>query len=190
MWKDGLLLLGKRINPKGEDTWQFPGGHLEFGETVSHCANREVEEEVGIRIKELKHLGFTNDVFTTSGRHYVTLFVSAKYADGDITVMEPDKCECWQWFKSDDLPRRCLHRHQPPHQQHQDQLRERYDRHGRGLCVRVGSIPRWIPGWSVVGSVSRPIPTGRRQMVDFRNGPSGCGYGELPSIDDASDRAS
>ena len=104
MWKDGLLLLGKRINPKGEDTWQFPGGHLEFGETVSHCANREVEEEVGIRIKELKHLGFTNDVFTTSGRHYVTLFVSAKYADGDITVMEPDKCECWQWFKSDDLP--------------------------------------------------------------------------------------
>ena len=104
VWKDGLLLLGKRINPRGEDTWQFPGGHLEFGETVSHCASREVEEEVGIRIQELKHLGFTNDVFTASGRHYVTLFVSAKYADGDIAVMEPDKCECWQWFKSDDLP--------------------------------------------------------------------------------------
>ena len=104
VWKEELLLLGKRINPNGENTWQFPGGHLESGETVSNCATREVEEEVGIQIKDVKHLGYTNDVFTVDGRHYVTLFVSAKYAQGDLTVMEPDKCECWQWFKSDELP--------------------------------------------------------------------------------------
>lgn len=104
VWKGEFLLLGKRVNPDGEDTWQFPGGHLELGESVSHCAIREVEEEAGIQINEVKHLGYTNDVFTMSGRHYVTLFVSARYAGGDVTVMEPDKCECWQWFKSDELP--------------------------------------------------------------------------------------
>ena len=104
VWKDEYLLLGKRVNPNGEDTWQFPGGHLEVGETVSRCAKREVEEEAGIQIKDIKHLGYTNDVFTTSGRHYVTLFVSASYAGGDVTVMEPDKCECWQWFRSSELP--------------------------------------------------------------------------------------
>ena len=104
VWRDEFLLLGKRVNNDGENTWQFPGGHLEFGETVSHCADREVAEEVGIQIKEIKHLGYTNDVFTASGRHYVTLFVSAKYAGGDVTVMEPDKCECWEWFKADALP--------------------------------------------------------------------------------------
>ena len=104
VWKEKLLLLGKRVNPNGENTWQFPGGHLEFGETVSNCAAREVEEEAGIQIKEVKHLGYTNNVITVSGRHYVTLFVSAKYAEGNLTVMEPDKCECWQWFSSDELP--------------------------------------------------------------------------------------
>ena len=104
VWKDDLLLLGKRVNPDGEGVWQFPGGHLEVGESVSSCAKREVEEEAGIEINELKHLGYTNDVFTVSGRHYVTLFVSAKYSGGDLTVMEPDKCECWHWFKSDELP--------------------------------------------------------------------------------------
>ena len=104
VWKDEYLLLGKRLNPNGEDVWQFPGGHLEFGETVSVCAKREVAEEVGIQIQEINHLGYTNDVFTTSGRHYVTLFVSAKYTGGDVTVMEPEKCGCWQWFKTDELP--------------------------------------------------------------------------------------
>lgn len=104
VWRDEYLLLGKRLNPDGENSWQFPGGHLEYGESVSHCAQREVAEEVGIKISGIKHLGYTNDVFTTSGRHYVTLFISAKYLRGDVTVMEPDKCECWQWFKCDALP--------------------------------------------------------------------------------------
>ena len=104
VWKGEYLLLGKRINTNSEDSWQFPGGHLEFGETVSSCAMREVAEEVGIDITQIKHLGYTNDVFTTSGRHYVTLFVSARYAGGEVTVMEPDKCEVWDWFKCDELP--------------------------------------------------------------------------------------
>lgn len=104
VWKDECLLLGKRLNPDGEDVWQFPGGQLENGETVSHCAIREVAEEAGIQISDVKHLGYTNDVFTTSGHQYVTLFVSANYSAGDVTVMEPDKCECWEWFKCDDLP--------------------------------------------------------------------------------------
>ena len=104
VWKGDYLLLGKRLNPNGENSWQFPGGHLEFGETISECATREVAEEAGIEINEIKHLGYSNDVFTTSGRHYVTLFVSATYAGGELSVMEPDKCESWQWFKTDALP--------------------------------------------------------------------------------------
>ena len=104
VWKGDKLLLGKRISPQTENGWQFPGGHLEIGETVSHCANREVSEEVGIKITDIKHLGYTNDVFTVSGRHYVTLFVSARYLEGDVRVMEPDKCECWDWFECDQLP--------------------------------------------------------------------------------------
>jgi 8-oxo-dGTP diphosphatase len=104
VWKDDRLLLGKRISAHSENSWQFPGGHLEFGETVEDCARREVAEEAGITICNVVPGGFTNDVFIDAEKHYVTLFVSAEYESGTPTVMEPEKCEQWQWFKWNELP--------------------------------------------------------------------------------------
>ena len=87
-----------------KDSRLFPGGHLECDETASQCAHREVNEEAGIKISAIKHLGYTNEMFTMSGKQYVTLFVSARYLEGEVRVMEPNKCECWDWFKCDALP--------------------------------------------------------------------------------------
>jgi len=104
VWKDDRLLLGKRISGHSENSWQFPGGNLEFGETVEVCARREVEEEAGIKIRNIIPNGFTNDVFIDADKHYVTLFVSAEYDSGELMVMEPDKCEQWRWFQWSRLP--------------------------------------------------------------------------------------
>jgi 8-oxo-dGTP diphosphatase len=104
VWDGDRLLLGKRISAHSENSWQFPGGHLEFGETVEDCARREVAEEAGITITNIRPRGFSNDVFIDADKHYVTLFVSAEYDSGEPTVMEPDKCEQWQWFSWGQLP--------------------------------------------------------------------------------------
>ena len=104
VWNGDRLLLGKRISAHSQNSWQFPGGHLDFGETVEACARREVEEEAGIQIRNIMPSGYTNDVFIDKEKHYVTLFVSSEYDTGEITVMEPDKCEQWQWFQWDRLP--------------------------------------------------------------------------------------
>lgn len=102
--KDHQFLLGKRKNSHGAGCWQFPGGHLEFNESIEACAAREILEETGITIKNLRLTTFTNDIFKQEHKHYVTLFVLADYDAGIVQVKEPDKCDEWGWFSPEDLP--------------------------------------------------------------------------------------
>ena len=97
--KEDRVLLGKRKNAHGADTWAFPGGHLEFNENIEDCARREVFEETGLRIKNLRYGPYTNDIFRAEKKHYVTLFVLADHASGIPEIKEPHKCEKWQWSK-------------------------------------------------------------------------------------------
>lgn len=103
--RDGRVLLGKRRNSHGAGTWQFPGGHLEYGESIEACARRELFEETGLTIVRMQRGPFTNDVFEDEQKHYVTLFVIADRTAGDVRLKEPDKCERWEWFRWSQLPR-------------------------------------------------------------------------------------
>ena len=102
--RDGRVLLGKRRNSHGAGTWQFPGGHLEYGESIEACARRELFEETGLSIVNLRMGPFTNDVFEDEKKHYVTLFVVADQTTGDARVKEPDKCESWGWYRWSEMP--------------------------------------------------------------------------------------
>lgn len=100
----GRVLLGKRKGSHGAGTWSAPGGHLEFGESIEDCARREVREETGLEITDIRFGPFTNNIFTAEQKHYVTIFVLASPAAGELKNIEPDKCEGWEWFESTQLP--------------------------------------------------------------------------------------
>ena len=106
--KDDKVLLGKRKGSHGEGSWAFPGGHLEFGESLEECANREVMEETGITIKNIRKISYTNDIFPEEGKHYITCFVRADYDAGEVQILEPNKCEKWDWFEWNKLPEPCF----------------------------------------------------------------------------------
>ena len=99
------ILLGKRRNAHGAGSWCCPGGHLEYGESFETCARREVREETGLEIENIRCGTFTNDLFTAEGKHYVTLFMLADCPRGTPRVREPEKCETWAWFSGKALPR-------------------------------------------------------------------------------------
>lgn len=101
---DDKVLLGRRKGSHAAGTWAFPGGHLEFGEEPEQCAQREVSEETGISITNIRRSIFTNDVFDKE-KHYITLFLLADHKFGEPSVREPEKCEEWGWFAWDALPR-------------------------------------------------------------------------------------
>ncbi len=102
--KDGKVLMGHRVSKHGNDTWSFPGGHIEFGESFEDCAKRETMEEAGIEIKDIEVVTCTNDIYEGEDKHYITVFVKANWDKGEPKVMEPDKMTEWDWFDWDNLP--------------------------------------------------------------------------------------
>ncbi|GAA5991290.1 hypothetical protein JCM5350_005321 [Sporobolomyces pararoseus] len=108
--KGEKFITGIRKGSHGSGCIQLPGGHLELGESFEQCVEREVLEETGINLSTqleggegIKFLTCTNDIFENSdggvGKHYVTVFMVCKLKRQGIEpkVMEPDKCQSWQW---------------------------------------------------------------------------------------------
>lgn len=98
------VLIGKRKSRHGFGTWGFPGGHLEFGESIEACARRETREETGLELGSVWKGSYTNDVFPDSDKHYVTIFTVAESEAGEARRCEPDTCDEWRWVRWDALP--------------------------------------------------------------------------------------
>jgi 8-oxo-dGTP diphosphatase len=104
VWQDGKFLMGQRRGTHGKDTWSVPGGHLELGESWEECAIREITEETGMTIHNIRFLAATNDVFPESGKHYVSIWLEADWLGGEPTITEPDKYTDQGWYDFGSLP--------------------------------------------------------------------------------------
>lgn len=103
IFKDGKVLLGKRIGAHGAGEFAFPGGHLEYMESFANCARREVAEECGIEIKNIR-FQFLANIVKYAPRHYVHISLLADWASGQPKVLETEMCESWDWHALDNLP--------------------------------------------------------------------------------------
>lgn len=73
----------RRKGSHGAGTYALPGGHLEFGEQLDECAEREVLEETGLVVRDTKFEWLENSIFGEGEavKHYVTVFMRATLAD-------------------------------------------------------------------------------------------------------------
>lgn len=104
---EGRVLLARRAggatNERG--CWEFPGGRVEFGETLRDATRREFREEYGIEIDVLDLLGAFDHILAGEGEHWVSLTFLARHVRGVPFVAEPAKCSEVGWFTLDALPR-------------------------------------------------------------------------------------
>ncbi len=101
--KDGKVLMHKRKSAHGGGEYAWPGGHLEHMESFEECVRREVREEAGIEIKNIKFLRILN-LKAYAPKHYVDVGFTAEWASGEPQTLEPDKNEGWDWYDIDNLP--------------------------------------------------------------------------------------
>ena len=103
VFKEEKILLTKRKGSHGEGEFSFPGGHLEYMEGFADCARREVREECGIKIDNVR-FQFLANVTKYAPKHYVHIGLIADWKSGAPKVLEPDKSESWDWYCLDNLP--------------------------------------------------------------------------------------
>ena len=101
--KDGKVLLGKRKGSHGEGEYASPGGHLEYMESFEECAIRETLEECGIEITNIR-FQFLVNVTSYAPKHYAHIGMIADWKSGEPQVLEPNKCESWDWYDPNELP--------------------------------------------------------------------------------------
>jgi ADP-ribose pyrophosphatase YjhB (NUDIX family) len=95
--QDGRILLTRRsINP-GRGLWTFPGGFVDFGETVTDAAVRETLEETGL---EVDLTGLLN-VYSYPGSPVIIVY-TARVRGGTLTpCAENDRLE---WVTPGEIP--------------------------------------------------------------------------------------
>lgn len=103
------VLVGRRRSSSGHGTFALPGGHLEFGESWEGCAAREVKEETGLSIQNIKFASVVNSIMQNENQlsHYVTIFMHAELCNpiDEPQNLEPDKCDGWEWVDWPNIPR-------------------------------------------------------------------------------------
>jgi 8-oxo-dGTP diphosphatase len=94
------IWVGRRKGSHGSSKLALPGGHLEYHESWSECAIREVQEEMGITLKDVEFLHVTNDIMIHEEKHYVTIFMISQFdiAQQQPINQEPDKCAGWEAY--------------------------------------------------------------------------------------------
>jgi 8-oxo-dGTP diphosphatase len=103
--ENGRALLVRRANPPDAGLWGYPGGKIEYGETVSEAAIRELREETGVEA-QAQDIITTLDILVraedgTVTQHYILIAVLCRWLSGD-PVAADDALEAG-WFSLEDL---------------------------------------------------------------------------------------
>ena len=97
------VLLIQRGGEPFKGAWAFPGGFMDIDETTEKCAIRELEEETGLRVSDIKQIGAYSKVDRDPrGRTITVAYLTI--IDEPIAVTGQDDAAKAEWWPVDALP--------------------------------------------------------------------------------------
>lgn len=97
--KDEQILLVSAKNFRRSTMYGLVAGFTETGETLEQCVEREVLEEVGLKIKNIRYFGSQSWPYPSG----IMIGFTADYDSGDIKLQE-EELNRGGWFRRDNLP--------------------------------------------------------------------------------------
>jgi len=94
-WVNGRVVSEKILFPCRADT-------LNSEKRQKNARDANFKEETDLDGVDFNVVSLTNDI--AYGKHYITIGVVAKTFFGEAKIMEPEKCESWEWYDVDALP--------------------------------------------------------------------------------------
>jgi mutator protein MutT len=102
----GEVFLARRGNEARNERgkWEFPGGGVEFNETLEQALVREVREEYGFEIEVQELLDVVDHIIPAEKQHWVSPSFLCRVKSGTPRIREPLKCSEIGWIDLDRIP--------------------------------------------------------------------------------------
>jgi NAD+ diphosphatase len=97
--RDGQRVLLTRKSGWVPNRYALVAGFVDNGESLEACVAREIKEEVGVDVKDIRYVGSQNWPFPSQ----MMIGFVATYAGGDL-VIDAEELEDARWFACDALP--------------------------------------------------------------------------------------
>lgn len=99
------ILLIERKNKVGDESWALPGGFVEDDETPLEAAKRELEEETGVKLDDLKQMHTFGAVNRDPRFRVVSIAFIAKTIANKHSPKSASDAKNVKWFELDKLPK-------------------------------------------------------------------------------------
>lgn len=96
--KGDKILLARHVQ-RNQDIYACIAGFMEVGESAEHAVRREIKEEVGIEVKNIRYRGSQSWPFPDQ----LMLAFTAEYESGEIVLQEEEISDA-RWFDREGCP--------------------------------------------------------------------------------------
>ena len=97
---------------KHDGVWSLPGGRVEFGESANESVERELFEELGVKVKSIEPKWVVDNIYQYQGENFQELGIyflvqlkldSHIFREKEFRGIEPDVNIWFKWFHLDQL---------------------------------------------------------------------------------------